>query len=165
MNCRVNFFLSVYLCFDQKQVKKAFIIFLSAAVGAFPVYFFLKVEDLFYRWNNPEYQQELTSVAEAIPDFTLFFLFFGIGLIVQIVVIEPILYFLRKSGNFNNRSLATLMASLTFVSGLVFGWIFGSMELGLKDILYSVGIGVLLFGFYYSMNFWINLKLKKEFMP
>ena len=146
-------------------MKKAIIMFLSIAVGAFAVYGLLQFQDLIYRLNAPEYQQELHPIADAIPDFILFFLFFGVGLIVQGVIIEPILYFLRKSDNLNNRSIATLIISLTVVSGLMFRWLFGSMELGLKDIVNSVGIGVVVFGIYYAVNFWINLKLKKEFMP
>lgn len=96
-----------------------------------------------------------------ISDIVLIILYFVLVILIQFIFLRPIFNYLAIQGRLTKRNLIYTWAALSVLTGLFFGAIFGDMRLGILDIIKSIGVGVVVFLIYYSVNFITYLKLMK----
>lgn len=95
----------------------------------------------------------------AISDLFIIGLFFLFVVTLQFIVVKPTFDFLTRKNKLTNKNMILIAVIASLTTGLAFGLKFGTMELGLDDVLESIGFGVFVFGVFYVTDFLTYKKL------
>lgn len=134
--------------------------FIGTLAGTFIIFLILKAES--FIWKLLQYDNESRNHLDWLySDLHIFGTFLIIVLFIQFLIIRPIFNRLSNKHMLNRKNLVILVIVLSLTSGFLFGSFFGSIELGVRDIFATFGVGVILFSIYYLTTFWAYLKLAK----
>ena len=89
----------------------------------------------------------------AISDFFLIGVFLLFGLCIQLLLVKPIFDWLTRNNKMTNKNLLISGLIFSVVTGILVGLKLGSFELGLKDVLTTIGGSIVIFSIYYMTTF------------
>ena len=95
----------------------------------------------------------------AISDLLIIGLFFLFVVTIQFLIIKPTFDILTKRNKMTTRNMVLIAVITSLTTGLIFGLKFGTMELGLRDVLESIGLGIFVFSIFYVTDFLTYKKL------
>lgn len=131
---------------------------ISVTTGTIVIYILMQIEESINRskLTEDEYRQ---LEHFAISDLFIIGLFFLFVLTVQFILVKPTFDILTRKSKMTNKNIILVGVIVSLASGLMFGLKFGTMKLGLNDVLESIGFGIFVFAIFYLTNFLTYRKL------
>lgn len=105
-------------------------------------------------------QDEIKEIESfGISDLLIIGLFYLFVATIQFGVILPSFDWMTSKNKLTIKNAVVLGLTLSTVIGLLFGLFFGTMELGIRDVFESVGLGLFVFFIFFTVDFFTYIKL------
>jgi hypothetical protein len=83
----------------------------------------------------------------------LFSIFLLVSILFQIIILEPVFRRLKRKNKLNKKTMIIISTTLIMLFSLTFALIFGTIQFGIKDYLYALIIGIVIWTSYFASNF------------
>ncbi|MDC9722501.1 MAG: hypothetical protein PSN34_06970 [Urechidicola sp.] len=136
---------------------------ISLTVGTISIYLIMKLESEFLGIKNQLTEKEFSELEHfAISNLFIIGLFFVFVSLIQFLIILPTFNLFSQKNKLTTQKVIIIGIVLTIVFGTFFGLFFTSKELGVVDLLESIGFGLLVFAIFYTTNFFTFIKLSSD---
>ncbi|MGC3945557.1 MAG: hypothetical protein QM762_13740 [Chryseolinea sp.] len=120
----------------------------------------MRLESELWGIKNQMTQDEIRELENfEISDLLIIGLFYLFVVIVQFGLVLPSFDWMTSKNKLTIKNVVVLGLILAIATGLSFGLFFGTMELGIKDVLESIAIGLFVFLVFFTVDFFTYIKL------
>ncbi len=134
-------------------MKNVFRHIIAPTIGTIIIYLLFRLESYIWDLRHGDNEEFREYADFAISDFFLIGVFLFLGLCIQLLLVRPIFDWLTRNNKMTRKNLTITGLIFSVATGVLVGLNIGSIELGLSDVLTSIGGSIVIFSIYYMTTF------------